>query len=219
MDKFGSFRRRNPFHPKPFRHDAREFQKFFHKLDPFTSHVVAVHIVAIPYMATADEYTVNTPLKSPQYVVSGDGTAAHHPDNPDVGRILQSADTCQVRCGVRSPCTHHCQDSGLKRFFGHCRFLFIRLVVGQYLIDLRVQLFRRKSHELNALAGTRSGARTASFAQYGIYGTYAPFRIKRDGLKGTRLKAPQTAYAGFRIYGRRNTAGVQMFFGQQRGYS
>jgi len=138
MDKFRSFRGRDPFDSKPFRHNAREFQKFFHKGDSLTSHVVAVHVMAIPYVTTADEYTVNTPLKSPQHVMGGDGAATHHPDNPDVGRVLQSADTCQVCCCVRSPRTHHSQDDGLESVCGHCRFSFTGLVVSQYLVDLRV---------------------------------------------------------------------------------
>jgi len=73
-------------------------------------------------MSATDKNAVNPLLKGPEHMMRGNAPRAHHPDNPDVGRILHTTDPSQVSSGVRSPGAQKADDGGFKFLVAHGYF-------------------------------------------------------------------------------------------------
>ena len=65
-------------------------------------------------MSAAYKHAVHPLLESQQNVVWGNAGAAHHPNDPNVGRILQTPDPSQVSSSVRSPGAQEADDFGFE---------------------------------------------------------------------------------------------------------
>jgi hypothetical protein len=123
LDKLLRLGRGNPFQvqavPQP--HEIEEFLKKRHSLD---GHVITVQVMAVADMSPAHKDRVGTALERPQNVVRRDGGRAHDSDGPDIGRVLQAADTRKVGCAVSAPVAHKRDYLRLKNILFHLALLF-----------------------------------------------------------------------------------------------
>ncbi len=70
-------------------------------------------------MSATHKDPVNPLLKGAQYMVGRNAPGAHHPDNPDICRILHTTDPSQVSSGIRSPGTQKANDIGFEILITH----------------------------------------------------------------------------------------------------
>jgi len=61
--------------------------------------------MAVAGVSAGHPYTVRTMAKGRQYEFRGDPGRAGYPDDPEIGRVLKSAYTRQIRCTVTAPVT------------------------------------------------------------------------------------------------------------------
>jgi len=70
--------------------------------------------MAVANVSPSYEYAVDPLLKSFDHVVGGNSGGTHDPDDPEIGRILDPADSRQVCGGISAPITEKSQERGLK---------------------------------------------------------------------------------------------------------
>ena len=99
----GSLSSGDPFQPEAVLFYAGKGEKLFHHRDSFSCHVITVQVMAIANVSAAYKNAVSTLLESLENVVRGYSGRAHHPDVTDVGRVLQTADSRQIRPGISAP--------------------------------------------------------------------------------------------------------------------
>jgi hypothetical protein len=59
--------------------------------------------MAVSNVSPGYEHTVCTHLEGLEDEVGIDSARTHHPDNPQIGGVLKTADTCQVSRGIGTP--------------------------------------------------------------------------------------------------------------------
>ena len=95
--------RGDPAGPQPLVFNTGEGQHLGEDLDPLFRAVITVQVIAFRQMSAAHKDAVNPLLKGPEHVVGRNTARTHHPDDPDIGRILHTTDPSQVSSRVRSP--------------------------------------------------------------------------------------------------------------------
>jgi hypothetical protein len=113
----------NPLHPESSRLETSKLQYLFGNSQSSSGVKIAGIVVAITGMTAADEHAVRAELKSPKYKRGIDAAGAHHPDNPEILRILQSCCPGQIRSGVCAPIAGYAQYFRFKR---HEKFSFLQ---------------------------------------------------------------------------------------------
>jgi hypothetical protein len=61
--------------------------------------------MAVADVSAAHQDAVSPLLERLKYEVGGNPARAHHPDDPDIGRVLDTTHSGQVRAGVSAPVT------------------------------------------------------------------------------------------------------------------
>ncbi len=125
MCEFGGFCGRNPATPKPLLFQATEIQKLPKKANSRVGGVITVQVMAVTKVSPADEDAVHPVLKGAQDVVRRYARRAHHPDDPDITRVLQTTDPSQVSSGIRSPRAQKAQDGRFKGLIGLSLHVFL----------------------------------------------------------------------------------------------
>jgi hypothetical protein len=69
-------------------------------------------------MSTRNQYPVGAQIKGFKNKIRVNPAGTQYPDNPHIGWILKTADTCQVSGGIGTPVTRKCDDLWIK-FFSH----------------------------------------------------------------------------------------------------
>lgn len=112
--KLAALSRRNPFQEQALRIVANKLEKSPDESKPLDGHIVALEIVTIPDVAPRHQNPVG-PFAEPVHdVVGRNGARAHHPDDTNVGRILQATDPRQIGAGVAASIAQKRQDLRLE---------------------------------------------------------------------------------------------------------
>ncbi len=72
---------------------SHKFQQILQKSRPLDCHVITVQVMAVADVSPTHQDTVGPTLKGPQYVVRRYGSRTHDPNGPDIGGVLQPANT------------------------------------------------------------------------------------------------------------------------------
>jgi hypothetical protein len=79
----------------------------------FGGFVVAFKVVAVTEVTTRDKHTICAVCECLEDEESVDTSGAHHADNPDVGRVLDTTSTGKVGTGIGTPVADDTLDLGL----------------------------------------------------------------------------------------------------------
>jgi hypothetical protein len=115
FSKFISFRGGNPLDPESPRFHPGKIQYFFCCGEPSASIKITRIVMTITRMTAANQHTIRTKLKCPEYEGGIDTAGTHHPDNPDILRVLQPGCSGKVRSCVGAPITGNAQYLRFKR--------------------------------------------------------------------------------------------------------
>jgi len=106
--------------------------------------------MAVADMSPAHQDAVGPALKCTQNVVRRYRGGTHDPDGTNIGRVCQSAYTCQISRPICTPVTHKSDDFRLKSILVHI-FLLSNGLTDQCALDLRVKLIIAKTHQRGCL--------------------------------------------------------------------
>jgi hypothetical protein len=112
--KLRRFRRRYPPIMQALGLNAAEFDQRAQHVHAFERGYITIQVMAITLASPAHKHAVNPLLKRQQHMMRRHAGRAHHPDNPHIGRILQSTNPSQVSSRVRSPGAQKADDFGFK---------------------------------------------------------------------------------------------------------
>jgi hypothetical protein len=90
---------------EPARFKADVFQKTLQKCEFPSCVVITFQVMAVAWVSAGHPYTVRAVTKGRQHEFRGDPSRAGHPDDPEIGRVLKSAHTRQIRRTVTAPVT------------------------------------------------------------------------------------------------------------------
>jgi hypothetical protein len=76
-------------------------------------------------VTAADEDAVRPLLEGPEHVMRRHRAGAHHPDDPDIGGILQATHPRQVGPGIGAPVTEKPQNLRFELFFCHISTFYL----------------------------------------------------------------------------------------------
>jgi len=102
--------------------------------------------MAVADMSPAHQDAVSPALKRTQNVVRRYRGGTHDPDGTNIGRVCQSAYTCQISRPICTPVTHKSDDFRLKSILVHI-FLLSNGLGAQCALDLGVKLIVVKAHQ------------------------------------------------------------------------
>lgn len=106
--------------------------------------------MAVADMSAAHQDTVGSALKCTQDVVRRYRGGTHYPDGTNIGRVCQSAYTCQISRPICTPVTHKSDDFRLKSILVHI-FLLSNGLSDQCALDLGVKLIIVETHQRRCL--------------------------------------------------------------------
>jgi hypothetical protein len=81
------------------------FQKTLQQCEFPSCVIITFQVMAVAGVSAGDPYTVGTVPEGRQYEFRRDPGRAGHPDDPEIGRVLKSANPRQIRCTVTAPVT------------------------------------------------------------------------------------------------------------------
>lgn len=115
----GPLGRRDPFQGEPFRMDPKIRQNTPDQVEFVDGLVITVPVMALAQVSAADKNAV-CPVNETVYEKQGiNATGAHDPNDPDMGRILESGYSGRVRCGIAAPMAQKAEDSGFESVIRH----------------------------------------------------------------------------------------------------
>ena len=96
-------------------------------MQAFAGGYITIQVMAFSNMSAPYKNAVNPLLKSQQEMMGRHAGRTHHPDHPDICRVLQSTDPSQVSSRVCSPGTQKAKHGWLKLVVAHARILFSKI--------------------------------------------------------------------------------------------
>jgi hypothetical protein len=119
-----AFGGRKPLQPESFLFQTQEIEQLLCYFELLRSPVIAKGVMAIADVSPGPHHAVRAFFERPENVPRADPAGTHHPDQPDVGRILHPTHTGCVRSCVRAPITGEDDDTGIEIFgaFLHIAF-------------------------------------------------------------------------------------------------
>lgn len=81
---------------------------------------ITVQVMAVAEPSAAHKHPVDPLLKGQQDMMGRNRGAAHHPDHPEMRRVLEATDPGQVSGGVGSPSAQETQNAGFEVQLAHC---------------------------------------------------------------------------------------------------
>jgi hypothetical protein len=144
--------------------------------------------MAVADMSPAYKDTVGPALKRTQNVMRRYRCGTHDSDGTNIGRICQSAYTCQISRPICTPVTHKSDDFRLKSILVHI-FLLFNGLGAQCALDLGIKLIVVKTHQRGCFGRAYCCTGATPFAQCRVDYGHKLLTVKINGAIGTNIDA------------------------------
>ena len=103
LNELAGFGRRNPREMESAGFDTHVLDEIFEEGEFSSGVVITFQVMAVSRMSARDPNSISPLSKSCQEKLRIHPTGTGHPDGSEVGRVLQTANSRQIRCAVRTP--------------------------------------------------------------------------------------------------------------------
>jgi hypothetical protein len=123
--EFSRFGRGNPRKVQPSRFQSHMLNQILEQSELASCEIITFQVMAVAGVSPGNPDTVGTVPEGGEDEFRAHPGGAGNPDNPDIGRVLETADACQVCRAVAAPVAQECGYLRLPIGHGHHSVLSI----------------------------------------------------------------------------------------------